>query len=247
MTNKEKIIEAFKNVKDMGWIESRRSNNTGIGKTFEDYIGVKENNIDEPDLFGFEIKSHRVVSQSYVTLFTKSPSYPKKANSYLKDNFGEFYPNSQLKRLHTSIFANSYNNCLRKFSFRLINDKPNKKVYISIIEKNSKTLLDQTVYYTYNDIEKALTKKLKNLFLVYADSRYNENNKEEFLFKSAIIYTNPSINKFLDMLDNGEIMYDIRIGSYKNGKNEGKTHDHGSGFRIKECNIYKLYETMEKI
>ena len=247
MTNKEKIIEAFKNVKDMGWIESRRSNNTGIGKTFEDYIGVKENNIDEPDLFGFEIKSHRAVSQSYVTLFTKSPSYPQKANSYLKDNFGEFYPNSQLKRLHTSIFANSYNNCLRKFSFRLINDKPNKKVYISIIEKNSKTLLDQTVYYTYNDIEKALTKKLKNLFLVYADSRYNENNKEEFLFKSAIIYTNPSINKFLDMLDNGEIMYDIRIGSYKNGKNEGKTHDHGSGFRIKECNIYKLYETMEKI
>ena len=78
MTNKQRIIEAFEKVKALGWVKSHRRNNTGIGKTFEDYIGVIENNLNEPDLFGFEIKSHREESTSYVTLFTKSPSYPTK-------------------------------------------------------------------------------------------------------------------------------------------------------------------------
>jgi hypothetical protein len=42
-------------------------------------------------------------------------------------------------------------------------------------------------------------------------------------------------------------MYDIRIGSYSSGKNYGKPHDHGSGFRIKEHNIIKLYSNIEEV
>ena len=40
-------------------------------------------------------------------------------------------------------------------------------------------------------------------------------------------------------------MIDIRIGSYKSGKNLGKTHDHGTGFRIKPEDLKNLYS--EKI
>lgn len=36
-------------IKAIGWIESRRKSDTGIGKTIEDYLGIKENNIGEPD------------------------------------------------------------------------------------------------------------------------------------------------------------------------------------------------------
>ena len=119
MTNKEKIVNAFNKVKEMGWITSHRSNNTGIGKTFEDCVGVIENNINEPDLFGFEIKAHRTESTSYVTLFTKSPSFPTKgANAYLKDKFGEYYPNSSIKKIQTSMIANTYNSYIGKYSFR---------------------------------------------------------------------------------------------------------------------------------
>ena len=91
MENKDFIISKFKEVKSLEYVPSNRANNTGIGKTFEDYIGVVENNLDEPDLAGFEIKSHRGASCSYVTLFTKSPSCPKRANAYLKDKFGTPY------------------------------------------------------------------------------------------------------------------------------------------------------------
>ena len=37
------------------------------------------------------------------------------------------------------------------------------------------------------------------------------------------------------------IMFDIRIGSYKSGRNVGKAHDHGSGFRILESNLRLLF------
>ena len=32
---------------------------------------------------------------------------------------------------------------------------------------------------------------------------------------------------------------DIRIGVYKTGSNFGKTHDHGTGFRISDSNLIK--------
>lgn len=247
MTNKEKIIEAFYKVKALGWIKSHRSNNTGIGKTFEDCIGVVENNLNEPDLFGFEIKAHREESSSYVTLFTKSPSFPKKgANAYLKDKFGETNLEG-IKKLHTSIFANDFNSFMGKYSFRLINRPAEQKIYIGVYSIGGAKELDCSVYYTYEDIKVALRNKLHSLFYVRAQRKHNEDKTESFFFDSATIYSSPSIDKFLQMLDEGEIMYDIRMGSYGSGPNIGKSHDHGSGFRIKEHNIIKLYQVKEDI
>jgi len=43
------------------------------------------------------------------------------------------------------------------------------------------------------------------------------------------------------LLESGDICFDLRMGAYKTGKRKGKSHDHGSGFRIKAKNINKLY------
>ena len=64
--------------------------------------------------------SLRGASCSYVTLFTKSPSFPKRANAYLKDKFGTPYEDApSINSLHTSMFANSYNTYMKKYSFKL--------------------------------------------------------------------------------------------------------------------------------
>ena len=34
-------------------------------------------------------------------------------------------------------------------------------------------------------------------------------------------------------LEDGELFIDIRIGVYSSGRNIGRTHDHGTAFRIK--------------
>lgn len=238
---KELIVERFLQVRNLGFVKSRRKNNTGIGKTFEDYIGVVENNIDEPDLFGYEIKSHREETASYITLFTKSPNFPSRANSYLKDRFGVPYDdNLALKKLHTSMFASRFNTFGSGLSFRLVNDRMRRIVKIGVYGVVSKELIDDSVGYTYDCLEKVLKKKLKDLFYVTAERKFIDED-EYFFFSKAEIYSNPSIDKFLELLDRGLIMFDIRIGSYKSGRNIGKAHDHGSGFRILESNLRLLF------
>lgn len=245
--NKERIIERFHQVKALGFVKSNRSNNTGVGKTFEDYIGVVENNRDEPDLFGYEIKSHREDAASYITLFTKSPNFPRRANSYLRDNYGMPYEDdSALKKLHTSMFASIYNTFDNKYSFRLINDTCHNVVKIGVFDLTTKQLLDDSVGYTYDCLDKILKKKLKNLFYVSSERKF-ENGMECFFFNKAEIYSTPTLNNFLKLLDEGLIMYDIRIGSYQSGKNFGKPHDHGSGFRILESNLRLLFEEYTEV
>ena len=117
-TNLDLFIRDFNKVRDMGFTESRRSNSTGIGKTFEDLIGVAENNAKEPDLHGFEIKSQRNLSGSYVTLFTKSPTIPKSANTHLRMAYGSFdTEHPDVKVLHTSIFSSYLRETVRSLSF----------------------------------------------------------------------------------------------------------------------------------
>lgn len=245
-SDRDLMVERFRAVKARGFVKSRRSHNTGIGKTFEDYIGVIENNLDEPDFAGFEIKSHRSASQSYVTLFTKSPSFPKGANGYLKNTFGEPYEDEpDLKSLHTSFFADSGNTYKQRFSFRLIDNPIAQTVTIGVYDMDGR-LRDSRVGYTYQNIEKCLKRKLHNLFYVTAKTEIRD-GEEYFYFNRADIYMEPSFERFMDLLNTGKIRYDIRIGSYKSGTKRGKPHDHGSGFRILEGNIRLLYAQHEII
>ena len=248
MKDKTFIINKFKAIKKLRYVKSHRKSNTGIGKTFEDYIGVDENNVNKPDIAGFEIKTHREDTQSYITLFTKCPSFPKGANIYLKDKFGSPYPeNHCLKRLHTSMFANKLNTYEKKYKFRLLNDKKNKCIYIGVYSLKTEKLLDSSCGYYYKDLEKALKKKLKNLFYVSAKRKSDAKGVEYFYYDKADVYAKPSFAKFLTLIDKGMIMYDIRIGSYKSGINYGKAHDHGSAFRILEKDLKKLYSEHERI
>lgn len=245
--NKRKMIARFREVKSMGYIPSHRTSDTGIGKTFEDCVGVAENNINAPDLFGFEIKAHREKSSSYVTLFTKRPSFPDDANSILNTKFGTPYPNNPtLNRLHTSMFATKGNTYMGKYSFQLCVDQEAKKILIQVSDLQSGNILDKSAGYTFEEIEEALKNKLENLFYVSAKRQKSEGT-ELFLFHKADVYMHPSIERFIDLLQEGEIMYDIRIGSYKSGTNYGKSHDHGSGFRILPHSLGKLFTYHEEV
>lgn len=240
------MVLRFHEVKKMGWITSHRSHHTGIGKTFEDAVGVVENNRDEPDLYGFEIKAHREESSSYITLCTKAPTFPYRANFFLLNQFGTPYASSSLKRLHTSLFTNRFNTYENRFAFRLCNDRKSQEVRIEIYDLRSKRLLDDSCGYTYEVLEQIFSKKLKNLFYVRAQSKFI-GDRECFYYTSADLYIQPSFEKFLKLLDQGKIMYDIRIGSYKSGAHIGRPHDHGSGFRILPSDLPKLYAIHEKI
>ncbi|STZ08097.1 Uncharacterised protein [Moraxella caprae] len=237
-SNLELFIADFHRVKNLGFSPSRRSNSTGIGKTFEDLIGVAENNLREADLHGFEIKSQRNLSESYVTLFTKSPTMPKGANTYLRENYGSpdsCYPD--IKVLHTSIFCGRFNTHVSGASFSLEIDYTNERLYI-LVDCNGR--IDRSVYYSFEQLRRAI-QKIENLAFVRAETQRID-DIEHFHFTQATIFSSfISFENFLLLLDGGVIMYDVRVGAYKTGNKKGKTHDHGSGFRIKRENMARLY------
>jgi len=243
----EKILKLdFHRIKDMGYVDCSRENNKdgGIGNTYEDLLGVNENNLKKADYLGFEVKSKRLYNESYISLYCKSPSYPKRANGYLRETYGEIRMTEHSKKiLYASVFGHRDSLVYNKYLMRLNVNRDEKKIFLII--KNLEGVVLDSVYWTLDDLKKAAT-KMKSLFLVLAEIRKN-NNKNQYHYVKGEIYHNFNFDSFIDNIENGGIMFDIRIGVYNSGKKYGKTHDHGSGFRVKKENFYKLYESYEEL
>ena len=72
--NLEQLKMKLRKIKKMGFVKTHRSGNTGIGKTLEDLLGIKENNIPLHDITGVaELKAYRRDAGSMLTLFTLEP------------------------------------------------------------------------------------------------------------------------------------------------------------------------------
>ena len=241
MINIERFKKDFIKVKNMGAIKSNRIGHTGIGKTLEDALSIVENNHEAPDLHGIEVKSQRNLTNSYLTLFTKAPTWPKRINSELRIKYGT--PDREytdVKVLHASIFSQRFTDHHSGYSFKLVCNSQSEKIYL--IVKNTKTneILENNIYWTYEVIKNIFNNKLKHLAFISAET-HKSNNVEYFRFDRCKLYMYSNFNNFIKQLEKGNIMFDLRIGAYKTGHKKGKTHDHGSGFRIKRDNISNLF------
>jgi len=245
----DEVIEGFKKdfkiIKEKDWVSSSRTHDTGIGKTFEDLIGIVENNnslADYKDIL--ELKSSRELAASMITLFTDAPTYPEKVNSLLRERYGVKDPESGVKIILCTISAVKFNSFVKKIGFKLEVDETNKKIFIKIKNLQSDKLDELEIYYTFEDLNKIIEKKCKYIAYINADSK-NEQGKEYFKFEKAFLLSGLNFQKFIAALKNGLIVYDIRLGVYRSGKNKGKPHDHGSGFRIVKANIRKVFDVEE--
>lgn len=72
-TTFDEFVQRLREIRDIGFVETHRAGNTGIGKTLEDLLDIQENNIPGPDVVDTELKSLRRDSSSMLTLFTKEP------------------------------------------------------------------------------------------------------------------------------------------------------------------------------
>lgn len=245
--NIQKFERAFHIVKQMGYVKSNRSGSTGIGKTLEDYMGVIENNNDRPDLFGFEMKGHRALAESKITLFTKAPTMPKKANNFLKDNYGtadKDFP--EMKILHVSMYHNKYTEHSGGYSFKLKCQDSEERLYLMVKDTLNDVIVSNNIYWSYTILRGVVDTKIKYLAFINADNE-KRNGIEYFHYKNCTLYSGITFEKLLDFIKSDSIMFDIRVGSYKTGKMRGKLHDHGSGFRIKKEKLLSLYGSKYEI
>lgn len=244
--NHDKIVDEFRRIKALGFVPSNRPRNLdgGIGNTFEDYLGVSENNLKDPDFEGFEVKSKRELNSSYTTLFSKSPSYPPKANNILKNRFGELRdPNfPELKKLYASVFGSRESLIYEKYKMRMRVNRETQRLILEVQEVANGQVFND-VYWAFDDLRKACL-KLCDLFVVNAEIKTIE-KLHHYHYKSSNVYFNFSFEEFLNGIEDGRIMFDLRMGVHKNPEksNYGTTHDHGSGFRIQADHLTEFYET----
>ncbi len=225
MSEWEKVKTKLKKLKAMGFVQSKRFHDTGIGKTLEDWLEIKENNIAGPDNTEYELKSERNHSSSMLTMFTKSP-LPRGSTTLLREEYG--YPSKFNKdpELHATLDSRNFTNLPsgKKLRIACLPDK------ITIVNHLDETLCG----WKKEDLQKAFeTKFSKAMLLVKADSRMNAQGKEEFWYKDAIAMKNFGFGGFINALKSGIVKIDLRLGHYDSGKLLGKRHDHGTAFRVK--------------
>jgi len=219
MIGYNELIEKLKKIKETGWIRTHRAGNTGIGKTLEDLLGITENNIPGPNATMIELKSARKNASSMLTLFTKSPS-PPRANSILLEKFGYASTKKQgTKRLETTVNAIDLNT---------IKGTPGFKISIEGDRVNLITSSNEIVaYWDKETLKNSFERKLPKLLYVKAEAR-GKGSDEEFWFNEAWLLSGFNFNNFVQLLKDGVILVDIRIGQYS----DGRPHDHGTGFRV---------------
>ena len=84
--NLKTLVKKLLVIRTKGFVKTHRAHDTGIGKTIEDLLGIKENNLRLPDAGEIELKAKRIDSGSMLTVATKSP-LPKGANKVLFERY----------------------------------------------------------------------------------------------------------------------------------------------------------------
>ena len=240
-------------IKKMGWIKNQRPGNVGgIGNTLEDLLDIAENNLQLPDFGDWELKSQRVATGSLLMLFHSEPK-PRNARivpqillplyGWPHQEAGIRYPANE-RSFRQTINAMAYSD--RGFTVNV--DWKNQCIFISfnysMIDERHSHLRDfikngvgtgdicPNPYWTFVDVNKKLSTKLKNLIYVKAETKY-VNGEEYFRYNEIEAYIDPTLDKFLELVEKGEIYvdFDARTG-----------HNHGTKFRIRPIAKNALYQ-----
>ncbi len=229
----KKVIQKLLSIRRMGFIKTHRPNDTGIGKTLEDLLDIQENNLRFPDVGNVELKTKRIDSVSMLTLATKSPE-PKGINRVLFEKY-KYKDKEGCYNLHSTVYGSRYNP--QGFKISLEDSK--------LILENKQRI---ECFYPISIFQDVLVSKSNKILLVFAETKGERKTiKEKFHFTEAYLLSDLNLDKFQKAVQQDKLKVDIRIGAYRSGKNKGKYHDHGTGFRINKRDFLLLFDSYKQL
>ena len=155
----KRYINKFIEVKKLGWIESLRNGDTGVGYTLEKLINQTK---EEKKLL--RIKSLRKGSNRRLTLFAKIPIWGQGGRTKLLDDHG-YYDKNNRWSLYTSI--NATKKTSKGWQIELDQDK------LFLNNKNK-----AVIYWQLETLQTIIKQKLNYSVMVYAD--YKKEDGQEF-------------------------------------------------------------------
>jgi hypothetical protein len=219
----------LKAIKALSFVKTHRKGDTGIGKTLEDLLDIKENNIPLPDIGEIaELKAYRRSASSMLTLFTLEPQ-PKGGDRdrILLDNFGySKRDNGRSKELHSTLSCKRYNN--QGLKLKVEKDK------VRIVGKGKRL----NIYWNMEDLRKKFEAKLPALVYALADCK-EVKGTEYFHFNQAYFLEGFDFEHFRNMVKKDAIVVDFRMFY----RPSGSVRNHGTGFRVKINQLYNCFDT----
>lgn len=214
------LLEKFDGIKERGWIDSLRTGDTGIGYTFETLLGIKENNDQQADFRGIEIKCKGTKEGEHSTstklnLFQAGPNWLVDATA------------KELIRILGKPGDNGLFAC-----YSQVTVTPNNLgLLLQILRASEKIDLRKSTealgYWTFPQLAKRLAEKHSRAAFVKARVR-NSKTKSQFAYEELVYCDRPSIDRFVNLVADRNIVFEFTMSE----KLDGKIRNHGYPWRL---------------
>ena len=223
MNFKEFVLQ-YKRIKARGFIKSQRKGDGAAGNTFEDELGLQENNIAAPDIEGNELKVKRKGASGLQTLFNKEGEWIIKQIDFLK-RYGWEHNNHKGELTGQSTITKTPN----KRGFYYESDD-----YYLYVKVNDVTI----VRWDWDELVKRFDKKFPNCIKILVET-IKDKGTEYFHYDEAYLFRGTTKEKFRELVEDDLISIDFRLYTQYN-KNKG-IRNRGTAFRIKHKDMDKLF------
>ena len=223
----EELISKFIEINNLGWVGTDRNKSDGnVGNLLEDLLGIEENNLQLPDIAGWEIKAQKINCQpsSLLTLFHSEPE-PRELRvvPYLLSNYGWAHKNGREQSFRQTL--NTLRFSEKGFKVKIQDNQ------VKVIKENDITFIEP--YWNFEDLKYKTELKLKNQFNVLALAK-----NQKYKYCDVIALEGFNFDKFIQEIELGNIWIDFDAKT---------THNHGTKFRIKQNLIMRLYDKVTQI
>jgi hypothetical protein len=223
----EEFKRKFQELKKQGFVKTLRNGPTGIGFTFETLMGLKEDNLAEPDIDDIEVKAHRENSSSMITLFT------------FNRKVWQINPLEAIKRY------GSYDNNGRLGMYYTMALTPNSAgLFLSVNEREisiQHTSGEVIAIWQLSALAERFSQKLPALLFITARTEERA-GREYFHFYRGQLMRETSQELLADLFRGGYLLLDLRL--HDRGT---RARNHGTGFRTFEDKLPLLFKKIEDI
>lgn len=239
--NVDILQQRFNEIRKMGWVKSKFIGKGAAGNTFESLLGKPEENSENPDFLGIEIKTRKENSSYPITLFRATPIGEQEYQiKYLLENFGspdKKTPNK--KNLGGSVCVKKKKNFSNNYQFSLKVDRLQKKIFLLVFDCNNNLIYDKA-YWPFELLETKLKKKLSILCYIKVQRKF-ENGHIYFKYTDAEFYYLKDFESFVKLIEQSVIQINFCVYVYTKGPKIGKIYDHGTSFKIYPSSLHKLF------
>ena len=216
--------QKFCAIKARGFIKSQRKGDAAVGNTFENELGLQENNIAGPDIEGNELKAARRGAGGKQTLFTKEGDWVVPQRDYV-ETYGFPHTTKIGEMSGQSTVTKTVNN--RGLSIVTTDD------YCAVVYGD--TII---VKWDWETLVNQFAKKFPACVKVFADVEKRD-GVEYFHYNEAYRFIGTDKNLFRTAIENDMIAIDIRM---RTQNMIGKSlRNRGTAFRINHGRMEELF------